>query len=314
MQKTVLILGANGRFGRHAKAAFSWADWDVACFDRATDQLPDAAWGADVIVNAWNPAYPDWAMHIPRLTQQVVETAKETGATVILPGNIYPFGRDLPEKLSEETAHEATEGLPLIRKQMEATHRDARVKTIILRAGDFIDTEAGGNWYDRVITSKIGKGKVVYPGNPDIPHAWAYLPDMAAATVALADRAEELDTFTDVLFPGYTLSGRALTDALSDVVGRKLRLTEMRWWPIQLVSPFWKMGRCLTEMRYLWQKPHRIVSRRFDGLLPDFQPTALLDTLENSLQLDVGPDDEMTEVTNFISNPMNAGTLNRKTG
>ncbi len=297
MKKTVLILGANGRFGRNAKTAFSWADWDVTCFDRATDKLPDAAWGADVIVNAWNSAYPDWAELTPKLTARVIETAKETGATVIIPGNIYPYGPELPEVLSEDTPHAATTGLPLIRKEMEAAYRDAGVKTIILRAGDFIDTEASGNWFDQVITAKLARGKIVYPGNPDIPHAWAYLPDLAQAAVALAEQADTLETFTDVAFPGYTLSGRDLTEALGEAVGDKLRLTRMSWLPIQIASPFWKMGRHLLEMRYLWDRPHRIVSTRFAELVPDFRAAPLVEALEASLPADINPNGKMAEQT-----------------
>lgn len=310
MEKTVLILGANGRFGRHAKSAFSWADWDVICFDRATNKLPDAAWGADVIVNAWNPAYPDWAKVIPKLTEQVIATAQETGATVIIPGNVYSFGESLPAVLTEDTPHAATKGLPLIRKQMEAAYREAGVKTIVLRAGDFIDTEASGNWFDQIITAKLEKGKIVYPGNPDIEHAWAYLPDLAQAAVALAEQAGTLETFTDAAFPGYTLSGRDLTEALSEVLGDDLRLTRMSWLPVQIASPFWKMGRHLLEMRYLWNRPHRIVSQNFAELVPDFQQTDLHEALEASLPSDINPNREMPEqiIIRAVGRPRHAGT------
>lgn len=311
MEKTVLILGANGRFGRHAKAAFSWADWNVICFDRTIDQLPDAAWGAELIVNAWNPAYPDWASHLPKLTAQIIATARETGATVLLPGNVYNFGRDLPEVLSEDTPHNATSGLPLIRKEMEDAYRDAGVKTIVLRAGDFIDTGASGNWFDQIITAKLQQGKMVYPGNPDAQHAWAYLPDLAQAAMMLAEKADDLETFTDVAFPGYTLSGQDLTDALSHVLGDELRLTRMSWLPIQIARPFWKVGRHLLEMRYLWNRPHRIVSTRFAELLPDFAATDLHDALESSLPADINPNREVTEgvLIRATHRPVHAGAL-----
>ncbi|MCF6316055.1 MAG: hypothetical protein L3J30_07185 [Marinosulfonomonas sp.] len=45
-----------------------------------------------------------------------------------------------------------------IRTEMEAAYRDSGVRTIILRAGDFIDTQASGNWFDKVMTPKLDKG------------------------------------------------------------------------------------------------------------------------------------------------------------
>ena len=52
MNRTVLILGASGRFGRNAAQAFNSAGWAVRRYDRAQGDLVRAAWGADVIVNA----------------------------------------------------------------------------------------------------------------------------------------------------------------------------------------------------------------------------------------------------------------------
>jgi nucleoside-diphosphate-sugar epimerase len=290
MQKTVLILGSNGRFGRAAFAAFSWCGWDVRTFDRKTDTLADAAWGADIIVNAWNPAYPDWATQVPKLTAQVIKVAADTGATVIIPGNVYNFGTEMPPVLDEETQQATTGPLGTIRIAMEQAYRDADVRTIILRAGDFIDTQASGNWYDKIITSDITKGKVTYPGPTDIPHAWAYLPDMAECAVALAAMADQLPRFTDVHFPGYTLTGAELHASLEQTLGQRLKLSEMSWWPLQIAKPFWAMAKPLLEMRYLWTTPHEMTGTKLTDLLPDFEPTPLLDALSESLPEDIYPD------------------------
>lgn len=290
MQKTVLILGASGRFGRAAYAAFSWCGWDVRTFDRQTDVLEDAAWGADVIVNAWNPTYPDWANDIPKLTSQVIEVAKDTGATVLVPGNVYNFGATMPPVLDDATPQVPTAPLGQIRKDMEQAYKDAGVKTIILRAGDFIDTEASGNWYDKIITAGIHKGKVTYPGPTGLPHAWAYLPDIAECAVALANMADALPRFTDIHFPGYQLTGAELHAALEQTLGQRLRLSEMSWLPLQVAKPFWAMAAPLLEMRYLWTTPHVLDGTKLARLLPDFEPTPLLEALSDSLPSNVYPD------------------------
>ena len=305
MTNSVLILGSNGRFGRNAASAFSWANWDVTRFDRATDTLPDAAWGADVIVNAWNPAYPDWEQRVPELTKQVIDTAKDTGATVLIPGNVYNYGTNMPDELRESTPHQPTGPLGHIREAMERAYHDAGVKTIVLRAGDFIDTTASGNWYDKVITAKIGKGIVDYPGNLDAPHAWAFLHDLADAAVMLCEQAEDLPQFFEVNFPGYTLTAREMHHALEQTTERSLTLREMPWWPIKVARPFWPMAKPLLETSYLWSTPHSIVSDRFSELLPEFVPTPLHDAIAASLPNNVDPDGIVLRSTSGLRRPFN---------
>ena len=275
MTGTVLILGATGRFGRAAGIAFARAGWQVRRFQRQGDDLDMAARGADVIVNGWNPPYPDWARLVPGLHAQVIRAAKAAGATVIVPGNVYVFGPDAGTPWSAQTPHLARNPLGRIRIDMEAAYRASGVRTILLRAGDFIDTERSGNWFDAMLVKSVASGRVSYPGDPDVPHVWAWLPDMARACVLLAERRESLPTFADIPFPGHTLTGQDLTAAIARVMPHPVRLTRMAWWPLQLARPVWPMAAGLIEMRYLWSLPHRLDGAHFAELLPDFRATPL---------------------------------------
>ena len=147
----------------------------------------------------------------------MIEAARASGATVIQAANIYVYGEGSPETLGPDTPHAAQNPLGRLRIAMEDRLRSAGIPVILLRAGDFIDTEGSGNWFDRVLLAKLAKGRVEYPGNPDIPHAWAYLPDLGRAAVALAERRAALPRVEEVLFPGYTLTGRELIDERPDL-------------------------------------------------------------------------------------------------
>jgi nucleoside-diphosphate-sugar epimerase len=273
MSQSVLILGASGRFGRACALAFEHAGWRVKRFRRGQEDLTRAAAGVDVIVNGWNPAYPDWAEQVPGLHRQVIRAAEVSGATVILPGNVYVFGPQTPSPWSEHSPHAARNPLGRIRIEMEAAYRASGAQVILLRAGDFLDTQASGNWFDVMITAKLGKGKFIYPGRADIPHAWAYLPDLAQAAVGLAEKRVELPRFLDVPFAGYTLTGQEMLALLNAHLHEPARLKQMSWLPLQLARPFWPMGRCLLEMRYLWDTSHRLTGDLLHQLLPEFRPT-----------------------------------------
>lgn len=294
MSHTILILGASGRFGRHAAEAFWNAGWRVRTFDRKTDDLDTAARGADVIVHGWNPAYTDWTRQVPELTQQVIAAAKSSGATVLIPGNVYGYGKGSEPLIDETTPKAAINPMGRLRNEMEAAFRDAGVPTIVLRAGDFIDTQPSGNWFDMVIAPNAGHGRMKSPGDPDAEHAWAFLPDMARAAVMLAEMRERLVTFEEVLFPGYTLTMREVADLVGIATGRVQKLRRFEWLPVMLAAPFWPMGRRLLEMRYLWSMPHRLSGGGMARLLPGFRATDPLTAIGQAVaHLDIDPDQTM---------------------
>lgn len=270
---TVLILGASGRFGRNACDAFWNAGWTVRTFERKTDTLAQAARGVDVIVNAWNPPYHKWAEQLPALHAEVRKVALAEDATVVIPGNVYVFGADAPDLFSADTPHAAQNPLGDIRARMEAAYRDEGVRTIILRAGDFLDTEPSGNWFDKVMVTGLNAGVLTYPGPADVPHAWAFLPDLAVAAVELCEKRSELPRFADIPYPGYTMTGNQMAAMLSKVDGRGIRVKRMNWTALSLLRPVWKMARHLVEMRYLWFKSHRLDPRLLTEFLPGHRPT-----------------------------------------
>ncbi|SDN54759.1 Nucleoside-diphosphate-sugar epimerase [Lutimaribacter pacificus] len=273
MSGTILVLGASGRFGRSVADEFARAGWTVRGFDRGRDDLDRAAAGVDLIAVGWNPPYHKWAAELPGLHAQVRRAALRHDATVLLPGNVYVFGPGTGPVWDETTPHRATNPLGRLRIDMEAAYRAEGVRTILLRAGDFLDTEASGNWFDRLIAQDIRKGVIHYPAPVDVPHAWAFLPDLARAFHLLAERRDDLPRFCDVPFPGYTLTGDDLACALGRVMGQPVRIRPMRFWPLRLLRPVMPVLGGVFEMKYLWNLPHSLSAARFGALVPEFAAT-----------------------------------------
>ena len=293
MTKSVLILGANGKFGRASATEFRAAGWTVSEFDRANDDLNTAVRGMDVVVNAWNPPnYSSWKSELLPMHGRVIDALKGSDTTVIVPGNVYVFGASTPAPWGADTPHNARNPLGMLRIEMEAAYKASGVRTVILRGGDFLDTRASGNWFDMVMIKSLAKGVFTYPGDLDTPHVWAYLPDMARAAVALAKQRMDMPIFADVPFPGYTLTAREVAKGLSSALGRDVRIKTLPWWPIRMLAPFVPMFRGLPEMRYLWNTPHSLVSETFDCWLPGFEHTPVEVALAQSIA-HLGLDAEM---------------------
>lgn len=285
MTKTVLILGPSGKIGTHSARAFAADGWNVRKYDRTTD-MTQAAMGVDVIVNGLNPpAYKNWEENIPKITRDVIKAAKASGATVIIPGNVYNFG-DNAGVWDENTPQKTHTKKGNIRIEMERAYRDSAVQTIVLRAGNFIDPDQNEDVFSVVMLRTIAKGKITAAGRTNIPQAYCYLPDWARAAVALANKRSDLARFEDVPFAGHTFTLDELKETLETTLG-PLKYESFPWWFMTLASPFWGLAKELQEMRYLWDLGHQLSGKKLARLLPDFESTPMETVMKAGLPDDI---------------------------
>lgn len=288
----VIVLGAKGRFGRAAATAFEEAGWTVTRAGRglagpgrvdvdATDPvlLSQACRGMDVIVNAVNPPYPEWGQTVPKLTEAVIAAARTSGATVMIPGNVYNYGQGLPPVLREDTPWIANTRKGAIRIRMERAYKESGVRTIVLRGGDFLATEVTDNWFEGQIAPKAHLGRLTYPGPLDQAHAWAFLPDMARAMVGLAQQRDAFAPFEEFGFDGFALTGAELVAHIEAIVGRSMRVSSLPWFAVRLMGLWSPLMREVVEMRYLWQRPHQLDGAKLRRALPDFRPTPVREAI-----------------------------------
>ena len=316
-ETTLVVLGANGRLGHAvAKAAVLAGARTIAVTrdgklrhsidgveTRAADALDEraireACRDADVIFNGLNPIYTRWAKDALPMARNVLAAQRESGALQLFPGNVYSYGEGMPARLTPSTPHAPTSRKGAIRQQIEEMFDAARREGLgitVLRAGDFYGGPVPGSWFDLVVANKIAKGIVTYPGPRDMPHAWAYLPDLAANFVALALAKGPLpDSLT---FDGNTLTGNELHAALERVTGSTLKKKSMPWRLVQALGLFNPMMREVAEMGYLWRTPHAIDGSDLDAFLGDRRRAPLDEALVSSLAaLDMLPKSESTGV------------------
>jgi len=301
----IIILGAAGRFGHAAAEAFRKARWDVASLVRpgararalkgtevievdALDHaaVGKAAHGADVVLHALNPPYTQWSKLALPLAYSAITAAENAGATLIFPGNLYNYGKGLPPVIDETTPMRPSSRKGRLRVAIEDRIEEAAergMRGIILRAGDFYGG-GEGSWLDLVVVNEIGRGRLTYPGPVDLVHEWAYLPDLVAAMVRLAEVRETLGPFESFGFPGHAVSGREFTTAIARASGRGLQVKRMTWWLIHALGPLMPLSRELSEVAYLWNEPHRIDGRKLAATIGEVPHTPLDVAVTRALQ------------------------------
>jgi nucleoside-diphosphate-sugar epimerase len=304
MSGRILILGAAGRLGHAAAEAFRGAGWSVASLvrpgaasrvaagthaieidvsDRAA--VVAAADGVDVVLHALNLPYGEWARFALPLAYAAIEAAETAGATLMFPGNVYNYGAGMPAVLDETTPMRPTTRKGKLREEIEQRMREAAergVQTIILRAGDFYGGR--GSWFDLVVARDLRKGRIVYPGPLDVVHAWAYLPDLAAAMVRLAEARARLGAFETFGFRGHAVTGQEMGAAIAAAFERRMMVKRMSWWLVKTFGQLTALGRELAEIEYLWRTPHRISGDKLASLLGDVPSTPFAVAVAGSLR------------------------------
>jgi nucleoside-diphosphate-sugar epimerase len=305
----IAILGANGRLGRVAAKAFIDAGYEVRAVTRSgkvpaglkgatavagdgldRDALIRATEGVDIIFNGLNPIYTEWVKCMP-MAENVMAACRANGALHLAPGNVYNFGSPIPAVISEDTPFHPTTEKGRIRVAMEDLFRreaDAgRVRTILLRAGDFFGGTGSGSWFDLVVAAKVNKGIYTAPGPVDLVHEWAYLPDLAKAFVGLVQNLDKLGSFEALNFPGHAVTDLEIKAAAEKALGRPLKMTSMAWWVLRAGSPFVAMWREIVSMSYLRFEPHQLVSARLEGIIGAIPHTPLDQAVTEALK-DIG--------------------------
>ncbi|WP_149180162.1 NAD-dependent epimerase/dehydratase family protein [Streptomyces sp. TRM49041] len=159
----------------------------------ATDsvRLIEAVRGAAAIYGCAAPPYHRWASALPPLATSICAAAEATGAVLVMLGNLYGYG-PVDGPMTEELPLAATGSKGRVRaavwRQAQELHERGRIRAVEVRASDFFGPGVtdGGHLAARVMPRLLRGKPVSTLGDPDAPHSWSHLPDVARALVEVA--------------------------------------------------------------------------------------------------------------------------------
>jgi len=302
--KTILVLGANGGVGKVVAQAFVKAGWRVMGLVRSgktagegitpvhadlfdASAVTKACGPVDIVFNGLNLPYPVWAKEALPMYEAAADVAEALDARHIYPGSVYNFGSNMPPVLTPQTpfAPDTLKGgiRVSIETMLQARAHAGRLRTIVIRAGDFFGSDAPNSWMQALVAKDLGKGKIVTPGRKKTIHAWAFLPDLAATVVRLAEVEKGLGAYEVFHFESHNASSRMLSEAASHAIGRKVKVARMPRFMFSLIALFDPFMRAALEMLYLWDVPHTLVDPRLAEIVGEVPRTPLDQALKTLL-------------------------------
>ena len=247
-------------------AGVDWQGADAADPEAAADAAKDAS----VIYQCLNAPYNQWPERFPPLQRSVLAAAERTGALLVSLENLYGYGPVGGSPMTEDLPLAATGAKGRARAAMTAellAAADAgRVRIAIGRASDFFGpgVTGGSTLGERVFGNALAGRRADFIGNPDLPHTYSYVPDIAAGLATLGTDPRAAGQVWHLPGPP-TGTTRALLDLVAADVGHPVgvrALPKLAVRALGLVNP---MLRGLAEMAYQFDEPFVMDTSKYES-------------------------------------------------
>jgi nucleoside-diphosphate-sugar epimerase len=196
-----------------------------------------------------------WRAELPRAEQAVLGAAGEAGAVVVFPESLYSYNE--PERpMTEAGPRAALGGKRGVRTDLLRARDASATSTVSMVAGDFfgprVRTSHAG---ERVVRPVLAGKRVWVVGSADQPHAFTYVPDLAAAMIRAAQTPQLWNkVWHTPSVPAVTQ--RHLATAFAEAAGAaKPKVGAVPGWAFRALGLFAPDLREVAEMLYQFEKP-----------------------------------------------------------
>ncbi|MDI9579433.1 MAG: NAD-dependent epimerase/dehydratase family protein [Thermobispora sp.] len=242
---------------------------------------------ADALYNCANPAYHRWAQDWPPIAAALLAAAEDSGAVLVTLSNLYGYG-PVDGPITEDLPLAATGTKGRVRARMweeaRAAHLAGRVRVTEVRASDFFGPHASDRSYlgARFVGPLLAGRPATIVNDPDVPHSWTYLPDVARALAAVA--ADERAWGGAWHVPSNPpITTREFAERLCVLAGAPApRLRRIPGWAVKAAGLFVPFLRELEEIRYQFDRPFVLDASATEAAL-GLAPTPLDDALRETI-------------------------------
>lgn len=228
---------------------------------------------ASVVYLLLNAHYVDWYRLFPARLVAAIGAAAAVGARLVYHDSIYLYG-EADGPLTEDQPAAATTAKGRLRAEMAATFMTAveegRIEGAIGRTADMYGPGArssayGSTFGQRHFDPLLAGRTVKVIGDPDIPHAYAYVDDVARGLAVLAREPEALGRAWH-LPAAPARSRRELLEIAGAAVGveAKVRGSRLSSHVIRVLGRFSADTAEVAEMLYLFERPLVLSHQAFD--------------------------------------------------
>lgn len=244
--------------------------------------------GASTLYNCLNPPhYHRWPIEWPPMAAAALSAAEHSGAVLVTASNLYAYGPSAePYREGDpDRAQDAKGGVrATMWAQALAAHREGRLRAVEARASDYVGPAVGsGGALTRAVPQLRDGKRVQVIGDPDQPHTWTDVRDMARTLVALAERPQTWGQVWHV--PSHPpVTQREFLIRVAEALGvPSPKLAPLTGLPLHLLGVVIPTLRAIREMAYQFTEPFVMDSTRSAEAL-DLEPTPWPEVLRSTAE------------------------------
>jgi nucleoside-diphosphate-sugar epimerase len=247
-----------------------------------------AVQGAAAVYHCMNPDYDTdlWAHFVPLWTENLIGAAGAAGARLVVLDNLYMYGRpDAPIDEDTPFAPRSRKGEIRARNSeaLFAAHRRGDARVVLGRASDFygpggVGTHFADRFWEPVLAGKTARMLL----DPDVPHSYNYIPDVAIGLATLGLAADDALGRVWMLPVTPATSARELAQHFSEELGREIRVAKTPRAMVKLLGLFMPIVKEIGEMLHQWDGPFIVNDRRFRERF-GVEPTPMADAARETV-------------------------------
>jgi len=310
MEPQTALIGAAGAVGNSIAAAMRSQEREYRVVGRDRAGL-EKSFGRDPLAKivTWNPddptsvraacqgmetliylvgvPYNHFDLH-PQLMQKTLDGAIAEGVKrVVLIGTVYPYGRPVSAKVTEEHPRQPHTFKGEMRKAQEdvllAAHAAGKIQGTILRLPDFYGPGVKASFLDSLFQAAAKGGTANLVGPIDVPHEFVYVPDVGPVVLFLAYEPTAYGKWWNLAGAGL-ITQREIVNQVFALAGRKPQIRVASKTMLRIIGLFNPIMRELVEMNYLVTNPILMDDSALQQLLGGIHKTSYADGIRATFE------------------------------
>lgn len=230
-----------------------------------------------------NFPYQEWESKFKPALDIVIKASREAKATILFPENNYAFGNvSTPIKEStipDPTTKKGAVRLKLVQHLKAATKRND-CKAIVVRLPDFFGPNVTNGLMKPIFENAIKNKPMQWLINGNIPHQFAFTPDIAKLFYDLSQE-EGLPDYYLLNYSGETVSSiKTLCETISSFTNNSSDVKVTPKFILNMISYFSPEVKSLKENFYQFENTIKLDDTKFSQSFPDFRKTQLSDAVK----------------------------------
>jgi nucleoside-diphosphate-sugar epimerase len=219
-----------------------------------------------VVAFGFEYSTPVWQRAWPQAMLNLLAACRPAGQRLVFVDNLYMYGPQ-SAPLTEDMALCDQGGKLAVRSAVTRLWQRAEqhgIRVAALRASDFYGPGVAQSHLGAMALGAVAAGRrAVLVGKPDMPHDFAYVPDIGRAVISLLEAPDDAygQAWHMPCAPTRTL--RELLSIAASTLGEPARIAALPQSLLPLAGVFSPMMREMVEMRFQWDRPYHVNADRF---------------------------------------------------